>query len=299
MTMTLRDTARRLVRSERTPRPVTDAALAVRDGVRRSTARWRVLPDFVIIGTHKGGTTSLYDYLAGHPHVVPAFEKEVHYFDRRYDGQPESYQMSFPNTMRMNYVQRRHGAAITGEASPYYLSHPHIPSRAAAMLPDAKFIALLRNPVERAISAFHHNRRRTPNEPLESFEQAVERELTLLANEYDKLLTDEQYPDSEYAWHCYLARSVYARHLERWYESVPRDRVLVLQSERLGSSPDAVFDEVLEFLDLPSWRPPHFERLNANSYPDVDPGLRAELVEWFRPHNERLFELLGTRYDWG
>ena len=273
-------------------------AIGARDGFRGATARWRVLPDFVIIGVHKGGTTSLYDYLAGHPQVVPAFEKEVHYFDQRYDGRPRSYQASFPNAARMAYVARRHGGSITGEASPYYISNPHIPRRAMEMIPEARYIALLRNPVDRAISAFHHNRSRTPNEPLASFAEAVERELTQLPDEFDKVLADEHYPDSSYTWHCYLSRGVYARQLEAWFAAVPTDRVLVLQSERLGSEPDIVFGEVLEFLELPDWRPSAFGRLNANTYPDVDPGLRAELVEWFRPHNERLFELIGQSYDW-
>ena len=293
-----RELAKRIVRSERTPASVSRAAIGTRNRFRDATARWRVLPDFVIIGVHKGGTTSLYDYLAGHPQVVPALEKEVHYFDRRYDGRPRSYQASFPNSARMAYVARRHGGAITGEASPYYISNPHIPRRAAEMIPPARYIALLRNPVDRAISAFHHNRSRTPNEPLDSFAEAVERELTELPDEFDKVLADQHYSDFSYVWHCYLSRGVYARQLESWFATVPADRVLVLQSERLGSEPDTVFGEVLEFLELPEWRPPAFARLNANTYPDVDPGLRAELVEWFRPHNERLFELIGETYDW-
>lgn len=296
--MNLRTAAVRAIRSDRTPEPVTRSLVAARDEFRARTARWRVLPDFVIIGVHKGGTTSLYDYLAGHPQVVPAFEKEVHYFDRRHDGRPTSYQRSFPNVARMAFVERRHGGAITGEASPYYISNPHIARRAAAMVPDARYIALLRNPVDRAISAFHHNRLRTPNEPLESFAAAVEREMNELPDEFDKVAADERYSDFSYVWHCYLSRGVYDRQLEAWYREIRRDRLLVLQSERLGTEPAAVFDEALDFLELPSWQPPVFERLNSNTYPTIDPVLRAELVEWFRPHNDRLFKLLGRTFDW-
>jgi hypothetical protein len=259
-----------------------------------------VLPDFIIVGAHKAGTTSLYDYLSGHPQVVPAFEKEVHYFDRRYDGDPASYQASFPPKARMACTACRAGRAVTGEASPSYLSHPHIPGRVAAMVPEAKLIAVLRNPVDRAVSAFYHNRRRTPNEPLATFAQAVERELEELKGELELLIADEHHDDHEYTWHCYLTRGIYVRQLEWWRAHVPADQLLVLQSERLGAEPAVVFDEVRRFLGLSPWTPAGFERHNANEYPSVpiEPELRARLVEWFRPHNEALYDLLGQRYDW-
>lgn len=266
--------------------------------MRTRTAQWRVLPDFVIIGVHKGGTTSLYDYLAGHPQVVPGFEKEVHYFDSNWDGDIDSYRASFPNEARMRFVERRHGQALTGEASPYYISHPHIPKRVATMVPDARLILLLRNPVDRAVSAFHHNRRRTSHEPLDSLEAAIDRELDELADELPRLIADEHHPDYEYAWHCYLRRGVYVDQLKWWHEHFDREQLLVLQSERLGAQPEEVFDEVRRFLGLSEWSPPVFERLNANTYADVDPAVRRRLVDYFAPHNERLFDYLGERYDW-
>ena len=230
--------------------------------------------------------------------MVPAFEKEVHYFDSRWDGQLDSYRASFPNTARMRWVERRHGKALTGEASPYYISHPHIPRRVAQMVPEARLVLLLRNPVDRAISAFQHNKRRTPNEPLDSFADAVDRELELLGDEQQRLIDDEHHPDYEYAWHCYLRRGVYVDQIRWWHEQFPRDQLLILQSERLGERPAEVFDEVRRFIGLDEWSPPEFARLNANTYDDIDPALRQRLVDYFTPHNERLFEYLGERYDW-
>ncbi len=140
---------------------MSEAAFDARRAVRRRTARSRVLPDFIIIGVHKGGTTALYHYLADHPQVVRATAKELHYFYRHHDGDHLSYRAMLPTTAQMSLVARRHGTALTGEASPSYISHPHIPARVHAMVPNVKLIALLRNPVARAISAFHHLVRRT------------------------------------------------------------------------------------------------------------------------------------------
>ncbi len=294
----LRAVTKRLTHSPVVPQRVTEAAIAGRDSMRLATAPWRVLPDFVIIGVHKGGTTSLYDYLAQHPQVVPAIEKEVHYFDRRYDGRDISYRASFPNSLRMGEVRRRYGRALTGEASPYYISHPHIPARVQAMTPSVKLVALLRNPVDRVVSAFHHNRRRTPNEPLVSLEDAVERELSTLLDEQQRIIDDERYPDFEYAWHCYLTRSIYVDQLRWWHACFDPDQLLVIQSEQLSSDPAGVVGTVQNFLGLDEWTLDEFERQNTNVYPDVDRGLRRDLVEFFSPHNERLFEYLGQRFDW-
>ncbi len=104
------------------------------------------LPDFVIIGAHKGGTTSLYHLLTQHPHVERAPVKELHFFNRpkRFDKGIEWYRQCFPQP-RWKDGRR----TITGEATPYYLFHPHAAERMAEAIPQARLIALLRNPVDR------------------------------------------------------------------------------------------------------------------------------------------------------
>src|SRR5215210_5970373 len=114
---------------------------------RLTTAPVRALPDFVIIGAQKGGTSFLYQLLVHHPHVKPAFAKEVHYFDLNFRQGDNWYCSHFPLQMRNS---RRY---ITGESSPYCLFHPHAPRRASAVIPDARLIVLLRNPVDRALLA--------------------------------------------------------------------------------------------------------------------------------------------------
>ena len=103
---------------------------------RLATAPVRTLPDFLIIGAQKSGTTFLYQLLVQHPHVKPAFVKEVHYFDLEYRKGVNWYRSHFPLQMRNSREY------ITGEASPYYLFHPHAPRRASAVVPDAKLVVL-------------------------------------------------------------------------------------------------------------------------------------------------------------
>ena len=98
-------------------KPIHDA----RQLVRRTTSRWRTLPDYLIIGAQKAGTTSLYDYLQSSPDIRPALTKEVHFFDRNFQRGPAWYRAHFPlSSATRDWV--------TGEASPYYLLHPRVPS---------------------------------------------------------------------------------------------------------------------------------------------------------------------------
>ena len=129
-------------------------AFAARRLWRSATAPVRTLPDFLIIGAQKCGTSFLYRFLVKHPHVKSAFVKEVHYFDLNFAKGNNWYRSNFPLQVRNTRTY------ITGEASPYYLFHPHAARRASMVVPDAKLLILLRNPVDRAHSHYQHQVKR-------------------------------------------------------------------------------------------------------------------------------------------
>ena len=251
------------------------------------------LPDFVIIGTQRGGTTSLYEYLIAHPRVAPAAEKETHYLDRRYANGEEWYRSQFAAARRDRPWRRR---MVTGEATPYYLFHPHAPRRLAELVPGAKLIAVLRHPVDRALS-HHRHEVRMGHEPL-PFERAVAVEDERLAGEAERMLADETYRSHALEHHSYLARGRYAEQLAAWLARYPRERMLILRSEDLFARPGETYRRVLEFLGLPAWEPPAFDRHNVTEGGGVDPGLRRELAERFRPHNEALREIVDWEPGW-
>lgn len=241
-----------------------------------------MLPDFLIIGTQRGGTTSLYNYLAEHPKVAPAAVKEVHYFTLFHDRGDEWYESNFP---RSRGLRKR----ITGEATPYYLFHPDVPERAHRLCPDAKLIALLRDPVARAFSHYQHERR-LGEEPL-SFAEAIAKE--------DERLSGDPFVDGSHQHFSYAARGRYAEQLRRWWSRFPRERLLILRSEDLFTDPGAVYAQTLEFLGLPNHRPRRFEVFNAGAELDeIEPYVRHELTAYFRPHNTELYELIDRDMGW-
>ena len=122
-------------------------------------------PDFLIIGTQRGGTTTLFSLLSAHPGIFMPEEKEVHYFDLNYQKVIDWYTEKFSTSVKAS-------TAITGEASPYYLYHPHVPARVAKDLPEVKLIVLLRDPVDRAYSNYMLERKRNA-EAMATFSQVV------------------------------------------------------------------------------------------------------------------------------
>lgn len=271
-------------------------------GVRRRTtkalrllsSRARPLPEFLVIGAQKAGTTSLWSYLAAHPGVRPAMTKEVHYFDFNHHRGQAWYCAHFP-------VRRRPSAErplpLTGEATPYYLAHPLAPSRAAACVPWARLVVLVRDPIERAHSHWRMERA-LGREPL-GFEDAIDAEAERLEGEQERIQQGCDRPRAPHQLYSYQLRGDYAAQLERWAAHFSWDQFLVVQAERLFAEPATVYGSVLDFLGLAAPpAPPRFVVHGAGAGPrELSDALRRRLEDRFRSSNARLAQLTGIDYS--
>jgi hypothetical protein len=263
----------------------------IRAGYRRLTAPLRGLPSTLIIGTQKGGTTSLFSYLVEHPDVLPPLSKEIHYFDFHYKNGPNWYRGRFP------YAGQLRRGSLSLDASPYYMMHPLAPERAAELLPDVKLIALLRNPIDRALSHYQHEVR-GGRETL-SFAEALDREAERLCGEEERLRRDPHYYSWNHHRYAYTQRGLYLIQLQRWAKNFPRSQLLVLQSEWLFRDPRAATAAVYRFLGLRPHELTRYETFLPGSYDrDMPEQLRKRLADYFEPHNRALFQWLGEEYDW-
>jgi hypothetical protein len=272
--------------------------VAMRRQWRRRTSSVRVLPDFLIIGAQKGGTSSLYNYLTAHPAVIRAATKEVHYFDLNYARGVGWYRSHFPTRRRLAQVGESAGvAAQTGEASPYYLFHPQVPERVFALLPDVRLIVLLRDPVERALS--HHNHARADGYETLGVADAFAAEPRRLAGEAERLAgRDPGAVGFCHQHHSYLSRGRYAEQLERWFALFPRDQLMIADSRELFEDAAGLTSRAFAFLGLPEHALPRYDVAGARPHTDVDPELRARLCAYFDPHNHHLYELLEEDFGW-
>lgn len=242
-----------------------------------------VLPDFVVIGATRCGTSKFYELLTQHPSVERAAIKEVHYFDRskRYRKSIEWYKQCFPLP---KWADGRR--SITGEATPNYLPDPLAPERMAQVLPEAQLIALLRNPIDRAYS--HYNLQIRRGEQNRRFEEVIEEELALLLDQENE----------SFEYHSLLARGIYVDQLLRWSKYFDDEQILVLKSEDFYKHTISTMKLVQNFLDLP-YRELGLQHYKTKySYEPMEPATRRQLEAYFEPHNQRLYEYLGVDFGW-
>ena len=269
------------------PEPVRTVARNAVWGFGRATARGRPLPDFLVIGAQKAGTTALYAYLRWHPAITGPSWKEVSFFDRHWWRGEAWYRGQFPLRSR---------GRLVGEASPSYLFHPLAPERAFAVVPGAKLVALLRDPVDRAYSQYQHEVA-LGREPL-PFEEALAAEAERTRGEVERLLADPRAFSRAWWDHTYAARGLYAEQLERWLAVFPREQLLVVTTDELGERPAESYASILAFLGAPPHQLDEYPRVFDRDYAPMEPETRAALSARFEEPNRRLEALLGRELRW-
>jgi hypothetical protein len=258
------------------------------------TGRTHLLPDFIIIGAARSGTTYLLGQLNAHPNVLPG-PRETHFFDsHRYTYGLSWYRLRFPANKARNeaHAQGLH-PVLTGESSPSYLWHPHAPTRIARGVPHARLLVLLRDPAARAASHWAWCLRQCGE--TRSFRETVEAEIGPPGDTGGlRIPADKRVNDP-----LVVRRGIYQPQLERWQTHFARERILVIQSERWFRDPPAVMAEVCDFLELPLQE--HLPRVMRNRnkpHDPYDPDVLARLRDFYRPWNEQLAEYLDMDLDW-
>lgn len=263
----------------------------------RPAAPLRTLPDYLIIGAQRCGTTTLQNLLLEHPGVLGArLTKGVHWFDVAYEKPLGWYRSHFPFERTRARVSERLGyRVLTGEGSPYYLFHPYAPARIRDQLPDVKLIAVLRSPVERAWSAYHHERRRG-FENLDP-DKAFAAEESRLAGQAAQLSAPAG-RSYHHLHHAYVARGRYFEQLARVWASFPPEQLLVLFSADLERDPAGTLASVHSFLGLPVQAPVTARRWNEQRKAELPAHLHEQLTKAFAEPDWLLAERLGGPLPW-
>jgi sulfotransferase family protein len=279
------------------PEPVRRAGRQAYLRLGTVTAPLRLQPSFVMIGAQRCGTTTLFRALMAHPQVVrPAFHKGINFFDLHYHRGMTWYRGHFPVTSIAQAATAHQGGPVSFEASGYYLYHPFALERMARDMPGVKLIVMLRDPAERAYSAYKHEYAR--GYEWESFEKALDLESERLLGEWQRMKADVSYESFCHRHHSYVRRGQYAEQLERAFSLFPPQQVHVIDSEKFFAQPAQEYDRLIAFLGLRPHRLAGFGRHNARPGDPMQPHIQQRLEEHFAPHNQRLAALLGWPEQW-
>lgn len=266
------------------------------------TASLRADPDYLVIGAKRGGTTSMARWLLEHPDVSSLFparetRKGTYFFDVNYSRGEGWYRSHFPTKASLQLQAKRKGRRVLiGEATPYYLHSIHAAERAYEAAPNAKIIAILRDPVDRA---FSHWTERTRNgvETL-AFEAALAAEPERLADEEPRMLADSSYVSFAHQHFSYIDQGRYVYGLSRWLDAFPVEQVLVLRSEDMYADPGKIYGQVLEFLGLSNYEPAAFSAWNMKPKDPVSAEATALLQAALSEDTIKLEALLGREMNW-
>jgi len=267
---------------------------------RTQTAELRGLPDFLVIGAQRSGTSSLYKYLGAHPNIVPSLRKEIEYFSTDFEKGESWYRAHFPLKTRLWAMEKATGIRpVCFEATPDYLLDPRAVSRAKELLPGARIVVLLRDPVERAYSHYHHNLRY--NLENLSFEESLEAEEARLAGEFERIEADPNYKALPLRRHSYVTRGLYANQLRPWLDAYG-DAVSIIPSAGLFKDTSGRLADLCSFVGVPARSQTEYRNFSYSSQPTtkrpMQESTRRALAERFAEPNRILFELIGDDLGW-
>lgn len=256
----------------------------------------RTLPDFLIIGAQKSGTTFLFSALLNSEHVLSPALKEVQYFSVNYAKGENWYRSLFPGRKEILELEKQNGTGVrTGEASPFYLYYPYAAERAHALLPNLKIIAVLRDPVDRAISHYYHSKA-WGFESL-PIDEAFAAEASRLAPDKERMGRDAEYIGQSFSNHSYVDRGHYARQLKVWEKYFSREQMLILDSRKLFGDTQETLNTVCEFLAIPSFEYAGGASRNTTSgKEEASDALRQRILSGLQASMDELYEYTGIRF---
>ena len=268
---------------------------------RRITSKNRLLPDFVVIGAQKCGSTSAFRYLVQHPQILASLKKDVRYFSENIDKPLSWYKGHFPTQVEKNMREKKLGkTCITGEATPSYIFCQPAAKKLYEMNPYMKIIALLRNPVDRSFSDHQYGLKRGASNVVgKDFGDRIRAEIEYLntGNNLEEMFSSEDSYQRIEDHSLLLGMGLYYYQLKNYYDVFPKENIRVYRSEDFFADPAAVLSNMLDFLGLDPFDFPDLRVFNQNKHgKQMDEEMEQLIGEFFEPHNEKLYGLLGERW---
>jgi len=257
-------------------------------GVSGITASSRVLPDFIIIGTVRSGSTSLYYNICEHPSVSEAAYDEIGYFDSNYHLGENWYRSMFPTQKIMNKIREDTGYSITGEDTPFYFWKKEVAERILSDMPETKLIVILRNPVDRAYSNYNLAVRKN-NEKL-TFEEAIDEEMEFLSKNSFRETVDR--------FRSYLTKGMYVNQIKPWLDVFSREQLHFLSTEQMKNEPCETLDLVFKFLSVPSYNIKNPQERKLANYKQMNENTREQLIKYYKSYNEEFFGIINQKFEW-
>ena len=255
------------------------------------TAPLRVLPDFIVIGFGKAGTTTLYHYLSEHPCIMKSSHDHLGFFDSNFKLGLNFYKSFFPSIFSKFFLLYTKKYFMTYDVTASYIKYPLCAQHIFKTLPKIQLIIICRNPIDVAYSNFNS----FSSLPAElSFDEAIKNEIKI---HEDEIKQSKNYP-IDLLEKSFLARGIYAEQLKIWYELFPKNQLLFIKTEDLEKDPIMTFNEIFDFLNLSKFTIKNFEKQNVGKYAPMKKETRKFLIDFYKPHYQKFQKLIDKKFGW-
>ena len=256
----------------------------------------RVLPDFLVIGAKRCGTTSLYQHLSEHPCISRSPRDNIGFFNENYHLGINWYKSLFPTVFYKKKMESKNKQCLFFDVTSTYMEEELTAKNVYEVNPNQKIIVILRNPVDRAYSHYHVNVKEKSEK--RSFEDAVFEEMNRIKSE--RIIQNKNKnlrvftPNNIH----YLKKGFYALQLKSWFKIFPREQILVLSTEEFQEDQNLIYKKIFDFLNIPNMKIKSTEKMEKGNYIPMKHDTRNLLLDYFRQCNHELFELINSEFDW-
>ena len=256
----------------------------------------RVIPDFLVIGAKRCGTTSLYQHLSEHPCISGSPHDNIGFFNENYHLGINWYKSLFPTVFYKKKMESKNKQCLFFDVTSTYMEEELTAKNVYEVNPNQKIIVILRNPVDRAYSHYHVNVKEKSEK--RSFEDAVFEEMNRIKSE--RIIQNKNKnlrvftPNNIH----YLKKGFYALQLKSWFKIFPREQILVLSTEEFQEDQNLIYKKIFDFLNIPNMKIKSIEKMEKGNYIPMKHDTRNLLLDYFRQCNHELFELINSEFDW-
>ena len=256
----------------------------------------RVIPDFLVIGAKRCGTTSLYQHLSEHPCISRSPHDNIGFFNENYHLGINWYKSLFPTVFYKKKMESKNKQCLFFDVTSTYMEEELTAKNVYEVNPNQKIIVILRNPVDRAYSHYHVNVKEKSEK--RSFEDAVFEEMNRIKSE--RIIQNKNKnlrvftPNNIH----YLKKGFYALQLKSWFKIFPREQILVLSTEEFQEDQNLIYKKIFDFLNIPNMKIKSTEKMEKGNYISMKHDTRNLLLDYFRQYNHELFEFINSEFDW-
>ena len=256
----------------------------------------RVIPDFLVIGAKRCGTTSLYQHLSEHPCISRSPRDNIGFFNENYHLGINWYKSLFPTVFYKKKMESKNKHCLFFDVTSTYMEEELTAKNVYEVNPNQKIIVILRNPVDRAYSHYHVNVKEKSEK--RSFEDAIFEEMNRIKSE--RIIQNKNKnlrvftPNNIH----YLKKGFYALQLKSWFKIFPREQILVLSTEEFQEDQNLIYKKIFDFLNIPNMKIKSTEKMEKGNYIPMKHDTRNLLLDYFRQCNHELFELINSEFDW-